>query len=118
MFGDQVKGGPRTKVAMFGDQDDLSENDAMMLDAVGEVYLWYGKSTDAAKRERAVGVANRFVQTVCDNGQQTHKASVVEIESGNEPPFFTMHFPGWDSEAKSSTGDVYAAKLKALTVDA
>ncbi len=39
------------------------------------------------------------------------------MEQGQEPPFFTCHFGGWDTAKLASIPDVYADKVNALALE-
>ncbi|PNG62175.1 Adseverin [Tetrabaena socialis] len=65
----------------------------MLLDAGGEMYVWYGATCKPNERPRARDVAARYLAAAGRRGA----APLVELESGQEPPFFTCHFTGWDA---------------------
>lgn len=98
-------------------QDDLFEDDVMMLDVGSEVYIWFGANCSASERHAARELAQRYLKELSekrsDRGSNT---PIVEVESGQEPPFFTCHFPGWDPKPLATYADVYAEKLKNLQV--
>eukprot|EP00195_Chlamydomonas_chlamydogama_P008202 CAMPEP_0202903864 /NCGR_PEP_ID=MMETSP1392-20130828/26769_1 /ASSEMBLY_ACC=CAM_ASM_000868 /TAXON_ID=225041 /ORGANISM="Chlamydomonas chlamydogama, Strain SAG 11-48b" /LENGTH=742 /DNA_ID=CAMNT_0049591213 /DNA_START=30 /DNA_END=2258 /DNA_ORIENTATION=+ len=102
-------GGVKVEPYIGFSQEDLVEEDVMMLDAGHEVFVWTGSACAASEGPRAVEIAKAYVR---ETGRE--QASIVEVRSGQEPPFFTQHFPGWDSRSRVVIADVYAEKLKAL----
>ncbi|KAG2430525.1 hypothetical protein HXX76_010048 [Chlamydomonas incerta] len=102
------------KVEMYSSfsQDTLCNDDVMLLDAGAEMFVWYGASCKPMERPRGRDVAARYLAAT----GRTGKAIMVEVESGQEPPFFTCNFVGWDSAAVASIPDVYADKVRAMSL--
>uniref|UniRef100_A0A7S3QXU4 Uncharacterized protein n=1 Tax=Dunaliella tertiolecta TaxID=3047 RepID=A0A7S3QXU4_DUNTE len=43
---------------------------------------------------------------------QQESTSIVDVQDGAEPPFFTQHFLAWDTHKRATIPDVYKEKLK------
>ncbi|KAG2427027.1 hypothetical protein HYH02_014673 [Chlamydomonas schloesseri] len=106
--------GLKVEVYSSFSQDTLCNDDVMLLDAGTEMFVWYGSSCKPMERPRARDVAGRYLAAT----GRTGKAIMVEVESGQEPPFFTCNFVGWDSAAVATIPDVYAEKVRAMSLGA
>ncbi|KXZ45279.1 gelsolin [Gonium pectorale] len=93
-------------------QDSLVGDDVMLLDTGAELYVWYGRTCKPHERPRARDVAGRYLSAARREGV----AALVEVEAGQEPHFFTCHFPGWDGAPVAAMPDVYTERLRSLSV--
>ncbi|EFJ40169.1 actin-binding protein gelsolin [Volvox carteri f. nagariensis] len=108
-----ARAGLKVQLLTTFSQDCLNNDDVMLLDTGSELYVWYGSSCKHTERPRGRDVAQRYLAACGRSGA----ASLVEVESGQEPPFFTCHFVGWDKEAVTTIPDVYADKLRAMALE-
>ncbi|KAF5843571.1 actin-binding protein gelsolin [Dunaliella salina] len=102
-------GGIKVEANATFSQEDLSATDAMILDpGVGnELFVWCGREASEFERPRAHKVAEAYSQA---KGQES--TSIVDVQDGAEPPFFTQHFLAWDNQKRATIPDVYKEKLK------
>jgi hypothetical protein len=96
------------------DQSDLCNDDVMLLDTFKEVYIWIGGGSNDKERSSAMEIAKSYVETATDG--RAKDIPIVRIVAGSEPPMFTQHFRGWDSDMllKQTFIDPFEAKMKAL----
>eukprot|EP01006_Ploeotia_vitrea_P014078 TRINITY_DN3738_c0_g1_i1.p1 TRINITY_DN3738_c0_g1~~TRINITY_DN3738_c0_g1_i1.p1 ORF type:complete len:837 (-),score=586.38 TRINITY_DN3738_c0_g1_i1:115-2625(-) len=96
-------------------QDDLINDDAMILDAYNEVFVWIGSEANKTEQDEAIKKATEYLQAV-DNGKRKD-APIYRVRAGEEPPQFTQHFLGWNEDKSLDFTDPYAARLAALEKD-
>lgn len=92
------------------DQEDLIEDDVMILDAFHEVFVWVGKNANPIEKKGSLESAMKYV-SADPTGRTPADVTFLQIKQGFEPPNFTCHFFGFDSN-KWSNGKTYA-QLKA-----
>lgn len=78
-----------------------------------QMYVWYGRTCKPHERPRARDVAGRYLAAT---GRALAPGALVEVEAGQEPPFFTCHFRGWDAGPVATIADPYEEKLKAMAL--
>ncbi len=78
-----------------------------------QMYVWYGRTCKPHERPRARDVAGRYLAAT---GRTLVPGALVEVEAGQEPPFFTCHFRGWDAGPVATIADPYEEKLKAMAL--
>ncbi|GFR40113.1 hypothetical protein Agub_g667 [Astrephomene gubernaculifera] len=101
-------------------QDSLCGHDVMLLDVGTELYMWYGATCKPTERPRARDVAQRYLAASAARrgGGGAGGSGLVEVEAGQEPPFFSCHFAGWDVDAVAHIPDVYVERVRKLSVAA
>jgi hypothetical protein len=82
----------------------------MILDAFHEVFVWIGKGANTIEKKGALESAMKYV-AADPTGRNVDDVCFLQIKQGFEPPNFTCHFFGFDSN-KWSEGKTYA-ELKA-----
>lgn len=92
------------------DQEDLIEDDVMILDAYYEVFVWVGKGANTIEKKGALESATKYVNKD-PTGRKEGDVVFMQVKQGFEPPNFTCHFFGFDSN-KWSNGKTYE-QLKA-----
>ena len=93
-------------------QDDLIDDDVMLLDTYTAVYVWIGTESNDVEKKMAADVATKYIASAEDGRDK--ECPIIRIEAGSEPPMFTCHFLGWDSEKANTFDDPYAERLKSL----
>ncbi|KAJ8934876.1 hypothetical protein NQ314_013152 [Rhamnusium bicolor] len=83
------------------EQEDLSDDDIMILDADSEVYLWIGKGASEQEREKGPRFAERMLKR---HGRED--VPVIVVNQGEEPEEFTSLFPSWDAEFWDNLPDI------------
>jgi len=99
-----------TEIPNFS-QDDLVNDDVMLLDAYGEVFVWIGHDSNKQERELSLEAALNYVKNAPDG--RDPDTPVFVVQAGGEPPSFTCHFLGWDDKKASDFSDPYLKKLGA-----
>eukprot|EP01128_Nolandella_sp_AFSM9_P008757 TRINITY_DN5432_c0_g1_i1.p1 TRINITY_DN5432_c0_g1~~TRINITY_DN5432_c0_g1_i1.p1 ORF type:complete len:861 (-),score=202.42 TRINITY_DN5432_c0_g1_i1:162-2720(-) len=94
-------------------QDDLDDDDAMIVDAHHELFVWLGSNATDNERKQAQEIAAEYVKKA-DDGRDTD-GPIYVVNAGYEPLAFTVYFQGWDAERKSN--DAYFRRLTELKLD-
>jgi hypothetical protein len=92
-------------------QDDLIDDDVMILDTYGEVFVWVGGKSTKEEKDTSLQTAIDFVTKSPDG--RSADTPIYKVHPGGEPPNFTCHFLGWNP-AKRSDDDPYTTRLAAL----
>jgi gelsolin len=83
------------------DQDDLNVDDAMVLDAGDEVYVWVGDGAEEEEKDKAFEMAAEYIKT--DPTERSLDTTVFfVVKQGNEPEAFKGVFPSWDDSLWSN----------------
>mmetsp|Transcript_18299 Transcript_18299/g.28528 ORF Transcript_18299/g.28528 Transcript_18299/m.28528 type:complete len:824 (-) Transcript_18299:2149-4620(-) len=95
-------------------QEDLDDDDVMMLDTGGNVFVWVGKGANQDEREKSMESAAKYIDA-SPHRKNKDKSIIVQCFSGEEPSVFTQFFPGWDPTLLEKTKfvDPYQKKLQA-----
>lgn len=93
-------------------QQDLSDDEAFLLDSLDSLFVWLGSRSSAAEREGAVQLAAAYLEAA---GRP--KTPVVTVKAGSEPLLFTSHFLGWRHDAPAPFVDPYEARLAKLRAE-
>eukprot|EP00026_Physarum_polycephalum_P000343 Phypoly_transcript_00343.p1 GENE.Phypoly_transcript_00343~~Phypoly_transcript_00343.p1 ORF type:complete len:1625 (+),score=418.05 Phypoly_transcript_00343:184-5058(+) len=75
-------------------QDDLQNDDVMIIDAHGAVFVWIGNLSTENERKHAMETAVDYVEKAPDKRPADSPIWLLRI--GEEPYVFTCHFHGWD----------------------
>jgi villin 1/advillin len=92
-------------------QDDLIDDDVMILDTYGDVFVWVGNKSTKEEKDTAMKTAMDFVGKSPDG--RSPDTPIYKVSPGGEPPNFTCHFLGWNP-AKRADDDPYQARLASL----
>ncbi|XP_051970488.1 villin-1-like [Xyrauchen texanus] len=113
-----------TEVAEFT-QDDLDEDDVMLLDTWGEIFLWIGNTANQYETQEANSCVVDYLKT--HPAGRDLGTPIISVKQGYEPPTFTGWFNAWDphkwsgglsyEEMKSSMGDVSQITLNLNITD-
>ncbi|XP_072986013.1 villin-1 isoform X1 [Typha latifolia] len=94
-------------------QDDLTTEDALILDCGNEVYVWVGLHANITSNEQAFDLGKKFLEAdILLEGRSMNTATYV-ITEGNEPSFFTCFF-SWDTAKAYMHGNSFERKLAFL----
>eukprot|EP00727_Mastigamoeba_balamuthi_P014040 m51a1_g9259 hypothetical protein (1730) ;mRNA; r:56794-63009 len=77
-------------------QEMLDASDCFILDCVGEIYVWIGKSSGQELRTLAVNKANELLQST--RASRPAFTEVVRCNQGGEPVLFCEKFPTWPED--------------------
>eukprot|EP01121_Diplochlamys_sp_Union-15-3_P004709 TRINITY_DN14910_c0_g1_i1.p1 TRINITY_DN14910_c0_g1~~TRINITY_DN14910_c0_g1_i1.p1 ORF type:complete len:321 (+),score=83.44 TRINITY_DN14910_c0_g1_i1:80-964(+) len=94
-------------------QDDLDDDDVMLLDTYHSVFVWIGRRANENEKSQANQTAIDYIR-YADDGRSPD-CPVYLVEAGNEPPFFTVYFRGWDYNTAKLGYDPYLRKLVQLS---
>jgi len=88
----------------------LDTNECYMLDCVGEIYIWNGKTSPTASRTANYNRACELLESERDT-RPAFLEAVVKCNCGGEPVLFTEKFANWPSEATLGVGKVPQGRI-------
>eukprot|EP01120_Amphizonella_sp_Union-15-10_P017555 TRINITY_DN9784_c0_g1_i1.p1 TRINITY_DN9784_c0_g1~~TRINITY_DN9784_c0_g1_i1.p1 ORF type:complete len:459 (-),score=96.49 TRINITY_DN9784_c0_g1_i1:40-1416(-) len=91
------------------DQDDLDDDDVMLLDAFTSVFVWIGRGATQNEKEQSSQIAIDYIKSADDG--RSPDSPIYLVQSGNEPPLFTVYFRDWDYKSR----DLYLKKLQEMS---
>jgi len=99
-------------------QEDLSNNDVMILDAYKTIYMWIGRGANKFEKKNSFKKIDAYIQALQD-GRKEEDIQITEVEPCSEPPSFTTHFPEWEEEisARWMEDDPYTAAQKKIQAE-
>ncbi|CAG9816465.1 unnamed protein product, partial [Phaedon cochleariae] len=83
------------------EQEDLSDDDIMVLDADSEVFVWVGKGASSEEKEKGPRFAENILKK---HGRDDVPVKI--INQGEEPEEFTSLFPAWEADFWDNLPDV------------
>ncbi|XP_077249392.1 villin-3-like [Tasmannia lanceolata] len=98
-----------TEVFNFS-QDDLLTEDMLILDTLGEVFVWVGQSVDAKEKQKAFDIGQKYIELAASFEGLSPNVPLYKVTEGNEPCFFTTYF-SWDSSKATAQGNSFQKKL-------
>uniref|UniRef100_A0A8C7EEN2 Villin like n=1 Tax=Nothoprocta perdicaria TaxID=30464 RepID=A0A8C7EEN2_NOTPE len=90
-------------------QEDLDEDDVMLLDTWGEIFLWVGKSSNVYERNEAIASAKEYLKT--HPAGRDLATPIILVKQGYEPLNFTGWFNAWDPYKWSVISSEYKTHL-------
>ncbi|GAB2234000.1 hypothetical protein Drorol1_Dr00003235 [Drosera rotundifolia] len=94
-------------------QDDLTTEDAYILDCFEEVHVWVGCNSNVQSKEQALKLGKKYLEVDILAQGLSPETPVYVIAEGHEPPFFTRFF-AWDSSKSNMFGNTFERKLALL----
>lgn len=86
-------------------QDDLVNDDAMILDAYDEIYVWIGRYAHETEKKLALETAIDYAQLMPPPRNNINIPMLVVYQESIEPLAFTSHFFAWDAKGQPQTFD-------------
>ncbi|KAJ4782467.1 Villin-like 1 [Rhynchospora pubera] len=90
-------------------QDDLTTEDALILDSHNEIFIWVGLCSNFKSKDQALLLGKKFLEAEVGH-QRSIGIPIYVIGEGNEPPFFTCFFD-WDPSKTNMYGNSFERKL-------
>lgn len=78
---------------------ELKSNDVFILDTATDIFVWIGKQSNQAERQKA----QKYGQEYVIKQMRPKWTQVVKVLDGNEPQGFTQFFEDWQSQVKIHT---------------
>jgi len=73
-------------------QDDLSTHDIFIVDALIDIFVWFGKRSSEKEQRWSMEAAVQYQKT---SPVTRPKCSIWKVKEGEEPYLFTSHFHSW-----------------------
>ncbi|XP_078178106.1 villin-1-like isoform X2 [Carex rostrata] len=90
-------------------QDDLTTEDALILDSHNEIFIWVGLLSNFKSKDQALLLGKKYLEAEIIH-QQSIGTPIYVIGEGSEPPFFTCFFD-WDPSKTNMYGNSFERKL-------
>ncbi|GAB2285735.1 actin filament capping [Dionaea muscipula] len=94
-------------------QDDLTTEDAFILDCYEEVFVWVGCHSDVRSTEQALKLGKKYLEVDTFAQGLSLETPIYVVIEGHEPPFFTRFF-AWDPSKSNMFGNTFERKLALL----
>lgn len=95
-------------------QKDLLPADCYILDIFTSIYIWIGNKSNKFEQHGAHKKATQYLETIID-GRDKSKVHIIDVQCGQEPPFFCVQFPDWSDEIAEGWSHDTFEMLKAQT---
>ncbi|GAB4859960.1 actin filament capping [Ancistrocladus abbreviatus] len=94
-------------------QDDLTTEDAFILDCHEEIYVWIGCHSDVQSKQQALKLGLKYLEADILAQRLSLETPVYVVTERHEPQFFTRFFV-WDSSKSNMYGNSFERKLALL----
>ncbi|OVA02671.1 Villin headpiece [Macleaya cordata] len=109
-----IEGERKTSFIIFNfTQDDLTTEDALVLDCHNEIYVWMGHHANIRSKQQALTLGMKFLETDILVEGLSLETPIYLVTEGHEPSFFTRFFE-WDSSKAQMHGNSFEKKLAIL----
>ncbi|KAL6967660.1 actin filament capping, variant 2 [Sarracenia purpurea var. burkii] len=108
-----IEGDIKVKEIFNFSQDDLTTEDALVLDCHSEIYVWIGRHSSIRSKQDAFTIGLKFLEMDVLFEGLSLETPIYVVSEGYEPPFFTQFFE-WDFSKANMLGNSFERKLAIL----
>ncbi|XP_038707097.1 villin-1 [Tripterygium wilfordii] len=94
-------------------QDDLTTEDAFILDCHREIYVWIGHHSNVKSKQQALSLGSKFLEADIWLERSSSEIPIYVVTEGQEPQIFTRFFE-WDFSKANMHGNSFERKLAIL----